>query len=81
MAEITIYTMPGCPYCARAKQLLSSKKAKFTEITVKTDEDWEKLEKLTGRETVPQIFINGKNIGGCDDLISLEKSGKLAEML
>lgn len=81
MAEITIYTMHGCPYCVRAKQLLSSKKAKFTEITVKIDEDWEKLEKLTGRETVPQIFINGKYIGGCDDLLLLEKSGKLAEML
>ncbi|HLC33314.1 MAG TPA: glutaredoxin 3 [Candidatus Nanoarchaeia archaeon] len=81
MADVTIYTIPGCPYCARAKELLKSKSAKFKEITVKSDEDWEKLEKLTGRETVPQIFIKGKHVGGCDDLLALDSKGKLAVML
>ena len=81
MAVITIYTLLGCPYCIKAKEVLKSGGAKFKEIGVKTDEDWEKLEKLTGRETVPQIFIDGKHLGGYDDLVVLEASGKLAGML
>jgi len=81
MADITIYTMPGCPYCKRAKDLLTTKKQSFKEITVATDADWAHLEKLTGRESVPQIFINGKHIGGSDDLMVLERSKKLDALL
>ena len=81
MTEIIIYTMDGCPYCIKAKQILNSKKVSFKEIKVVTDEDWEKLEKLTSQETVPQIFINGKHIGGCDNLIKLDKEKKLDKLL
>ena len=56
MSKIKIYIMDGCPYCIKAKQILNSKKVLFKEIKVVTDEDWENLEKTSGRETVPQIF-------------------------
>lgn len=81
MAEILIYTIDGCPYCKKAKELLTSKKVNFKEIKVVTDEAWEKLEILTGRETVPQIFINSKYIGGCDDIMKLDKEKKLDKLL
>jgi len=81
MAEIKIYTLTGCPFCERAKKLLTSKGAKFTEIKVDKDEDWDKMVKLTGKETAPQIFINDTYVGGCDDLMALDKSKKLDKLL
>lgn len=82
MAEIIIYTKEICPYCVRAKALLQRKKQSFTEIKV-TDEKIkeEMIKKSGGRMTVPQIFINGKPIGGCDDLYALDAEGVLDEML
>lgn len=80
--NIIIYSTSHCPYCVRAKELLKRKKASFTEILV--DNDDKKREEMiakTGRYTVPQIFINDQHIGGCDDLYSLESSGKLTELL
>ncbi|MBI3316294.1 MAG: glutaredoxin 3 [Candidatus Omnitrophica bacterium] len=76
--RVVIYTTRYCPYCHVAKDLLKAKQAEFDEIDV-TDDDAlrEKLVRMTGRETVPQIFIDGKPIGGYDDLVKLYASGKI----
>jgi len=82
MSEIIIYTKAICPYCDWAKKLLDSKNASYQEIRVDTNPDErEKMEKLSGRRTVPQIFINGQAIGGFDDLSALDKAGKLDILL
>ncbi|KTD50293.1 glutaredoxin [Legionella quinlivanii] len=82
MASIIMYSTSYCPYCVRAKQLLDSKKVSYQEIRV--DEEPGKRDEMiarSGRRTVPQIFINGQHIGGCDDLYALEDAGKLNELL
>lgn len=83
MHKIVIYSTTTCPYCVRAKDLLNRKGAKYTEYLV--DSDMSKREEMLhlsgGRRTVPQIFINDKHIGGCDDLYQLDAEGKLDEML
>ena len=82
MPQVTVYWGPHCPYCEKAKALLNRKNVSFEEFNVK--EDAAKLEEMlarSGRKTIPQIFINGKHIGGCDDLYALESEGKLDEML
>jgi glutaredoxin 3 len=82
MAEIIIYTTEICPYCVRAKQLLDRKGLDYSEIRVDNNDALRnEMIKLSGRRTVPQIFINGKSIGGCDDLYQLELSGELDKML
>lgn len=82
MTQVTIYTKPTCPYCIRAKQLLSSKGVSFTDINVAEDpEAYEQLKQRTNHKTVPQIFINEQFIGGCDDLYALESAGKLDSLL
>ena len=82
MTKIIIYTTDYCPYCQRAKALLQRKQVKFQEIKIENDEDRKILiEKSGGRKTVPQIFINDKHIGGCDDLYELERQNKLDELL
>ncbi|WP_430397721.1 glutaredoxin 3 [Ferrovibrio sp.] len=83
MAEITIYTTFLCPYCARAKALLDKKGASYNEIDVSYDQPKrEEMTRLTGgRTSVPQIWINGQHVGGCDDLYALERAGKLDPML
>ncbi len=83
MASVEIYTTMWCPYCHRAKKLLSSKGVAFTEIDVGMigTKKKEMLQRAEGRQTVPQIFINGVGIGGSDDLAALEASGKLDPML
>ena len=76
--KVVIYTAQYCPYCTAAKKLLKSKNVIFDEIDV-TDDDAmrEKLVKISGgRETVPQIFVDGRCIGGYDDLAALYQSGK-----
>ena len=80
---IVVYTKATCPYCVRAKALLAKKGAAFQEIEI-TDNPalrTEMIEKANGRTTVPQIFINGRHIGGCDDLHALEDQGKLDALL
>ncbi|KTC74323.1 glutaredoxin [Legionella birminghamensis] len=82
MANIVIYSTGYCPYCVRAKQLLDSKKVNYQEIRV--DEEPAKRDEMiarSGRRTVPQIFIDGQHIGGCDDLYTLEDAGKLDQLL
>lgn len=82
MANIDIYTKATCPYCRRAKALLNEKGAAFHEIAI--DNDAQKREEMierSGRTTVPQIFIDGRHIGGCDDLYALDAQGGLDPLL
>ena len=83
MAKIEIYTSPFCGYCHRAKRLLAERGADFTEIDVMADGEKrrEMMERAGGRRTVPQIFINGTHVGGCDDLYALDRQGGLKPML
>jgi len=83
MATIDIYTSPLCGYCHAAKRLLKSKGAKFNEIDVLMSpaRKGEMIKRANGGRTVPQIFINGKHVGGCDDLYDLERGGKLDPLL
>ncbi len=83
MAKIEIYTTPICPYCARAKGLLQDKGVAFEEIDVFMDVGQRETmrSRAGGRNTVPQIFIDGRHIGGCDDLVALERAGKLDPLL
>jgi glutaredoxin 3 len=80
---VEIYTTPICPYCLAAKRLLTKKNVSFTEIDVSTDPTLRSrmTERAGGRRTVPQIFIGGRHVGGCDDLHALDADGKLDPML
>jgi glutaredoxin 3 len=83
MPEVTIYTTMFCPFCHRAKRLLSEKGVAFHEIEVDMDAHAraEMRERAGGRNTVPQIFIDGRSIGGCDELMALERAGGLDPLL
>jgi glutaredoxin 3 len=82
MAEIIIYTTGYCPNCVRENELLKRKGQSYTEINAEDDAVREEMvAKSGGRRTVPQIFINGQHIGGCDDLYALDKAGTLAPLL
>ncbi|WP_313535092.1 glutaredoxin 3 [Sphingomonas sp.] len=83
MAKVEIYTKAFCPYCTRAKQLLTAKGADYEEydITMGGPKRAEMLERAPGRTTVPQIFIDGQHIGGSDDLAALDRKGGLDPLL
>lgn len=83
MANIVIYSGDHCPYCQRAKMLLQKKGVAFEEINVSRnpEERIAMMEKSAGRQTIPQIFINGTHIGGCDDMYALDAAGKLDALL
>jgi len=83
MPAIVIYTAPACSYCAAAKALLRRKGAVFTEISVAGAPGLraEMVERAGGSTTVPQIFIGGDHIGGCDDLYALDDAGRLDNLL
>ena len=83
MAKVEIYTTMICPYCFRAKRLLDERKATYTEIDVMMDgkKRQEMQQRAGGRTSVPQIFINGKHIGGSDELYALDRAGGLAPLL
>ncbi|KQY77108.1 MULTISPECIES: glutaredoxin 3 [unclassified Brevundimonas] len=83
MADIIIYTKPGCGYCHAAKALLDEKGADYTEIVASSDpaKKQEMIQKSGGRMTFPQIFIDGKHIGGSDDLHALDRKGALDALL
>lgn len=83
MAKVEIYTKFLCPYCARAKALLAKKGAAFEEydISMGGPKRAEMLERAPGRMTVPQIFIDGRHIGGSDELAALDRDGKLDPLL
>lgn len=79
MADIEIFTTQVCPYCVRAKRLFDKKGVSYREIDVSTDAGLREsmTARAGGRRTVPQIFIDGEHIGGCDDLYALESKGGL----
>lgn len=82
MAHVTIYTRPGCGYCARALSVLNEKGADFTEVHA--GQDMAKRQEMidrSGRSTYPQIFVGETHIGGCDDMMALERRGELDTLL
>ena len=83
MAEVVMYTRTYCGYCARAKALLEDKQVSFEEINLDAapQRRAEMIQRAQGRSTVPQIFIDGSPIGGCDDLFALESRGELDGLL
>jgi glutaredoxin 3 len=83
MSEVVMYTTAVCPFCQRAKMLLASKGVSdIKEIRVDQDPAArEQMMTLTGRRTVPQIFIGETHVGGCDDLVALNNAGKLDVLL
>ncbi len=83
MTKVEIYTTPICGYCARAKMLLDKKSVEFEEINLfqTPNRREEMMTRSGGRYTVPQIFINGNSVGGCDELYALERQGKLDTLL
>jgi glutaredoxin 3 len=83
MAKVEIYTQPWCAYCARAMTLLREKGAEFHEIEAPggSPEREESVRRSGGRTTVPQIFIDGRHVGGSDELMALERAGKLDALL
>ena len=83
VADVEIYTTPFCPYCHRAKNLLKQKGVDYTEhdVMMAFGKRAEMRDRAGGRTSVPQIFINGRHIGGSDDLIALDQKGELDPLL
>lgn len=83
MTNIVIYTKPTCPYCMRAKALLTQKGVSFEEIDIAAHPHRrdEMIARANGGYTVPQIFIGERHIGGCDDMMALEHAGELDPLL
>lgn len=83
MANVEVYSGDFCPYCVRAKKLLEKKGVKYAEYNIKRElpRQVEMLERTGGARTIPQIFINDRHIGGCDDLYALESRGQLDPLL
>ena len=83
MPDIEIYTQPWCPFCERAMHILTTKGVEFREIDAPNGSAAraEARERSGGRTSVPQIFVEGTHIGGCDDLVALDRAGKLNAML
>ena len=84
MPDVVIYTRPFCPYCARALALLKAKGAAFTEIDDASTDPQKKREmtaRANGGSTFPQIFVGDRHIGGCDDMLALDRRGELDALL
>ncbi|HJW06472.1 MAG TPA: glutaredoxin 3 [Rhodanobacter sp.] len=83
MSKIEVYSTAVCPYCVAAKNLLKSKGLEWTEVRVDADPAQREamLARSGGRRTVPQIFINDQHVGGYDDLVAADRSGRLGELL
>ena len=83
MAHVTIYTRPFCGYCARALKTLTDKGADFTEVEAGMDPALraEMIQRSNGGTTFPQIFVGDQHIGGSDDMMALDRAGKLDAML
>ncbi len=79
MADVELYTTMYCPYCSRARALLQRKGVAFVDIDIAEEPSRraEMIRRADGRTTVPQIFINGEHIGGCDDMVALDRAGEL----
>lgn len=83
MAAVTIYTRPLCPYCVNALSLLEKKGVAFEHIDAgfNAEKKAEMVQRANGARTFPQIFIGDTHIGGCDDMMALERAGKLDALL
>ncbi|WP_458071824.1 glutaredoxin 3 [Rhodanobacter sp. BL-MT-08] len=83
MSKIEVYSTAVCPYCVSAKNLLKAKGLEWTEVRIDTDPAQRDamLTRSGGRRTVPQIFINDQHVGGFDDLVAADRSGKLTQLL
>lgn len=82
MVNVVMYSTPWCGYCSRAKQLFHAKGVEFLDINVSNEpEKRREMMQKSGRRTVPQIWIEGEHVGGCDDLYALERSGRLDQKL
>jgi len=82
MNDVLMYSTRFCPYCVRARNLLETKSVKYTLLSVDESPDlWKEMENKSGRSTVPQIFIDGNPVGGCDELFALESAGQLDKLL
>ena len=83
MPTVEIYTWRACPFCIRAKALLDRKGVAYTEYAIDGDQAARQAmsEKAGGRTSVPQAFVDGQHVGGCDDLYALERSGQLDALL
>lgn len=83
MTDVLIYTKSYCPFCTRAKALFDNLGVAYEEIDLEQEEDRkeEMVKKAGGRTTVPQIFIGGKHVGGCDDAFALHAEGRLRRMI
>lgn len=82
MSKVEIYTQPGCPYCVHAVSLLRSKGVAFQEINAPHGSaEREEAIRRSGRRTMPQTFVDGKGLGGCDDLMALDRAGRLDALL
>jgi len=83
MAHIELYSGPFCPYCIRAKMLLQKRELPFTEYDIHEEPEKreEMLARANGARTIPQIFINDRHVGGCDELFALDRSGELENWL
>ncbi|ALC18146.1 Glutaredoxin, GrxC family [Desulfuromonas soudanensis] len=82
MKNVEIYTKSYCPYCSRAKELLRIKEIPYTEYDVTVDPALEEeMRRRSGRETVPEIFVEGQLIGGCSELFDLDEEGELDRLL
>ena len=80
--KVVMYSTRFCPYCMRARRLLKNKGVEFTEIAVGgKNELWTEMEQRSGRNTVPQIFINDESVGGFDDIAALNRQGELDQKL
>ncbi|NJM77385.1 MAG: glutaredoxin 3 [Acaryochloridaceae cyanobacterium RU_4_10] len=82
-AKVEIYTWATCPFCIRAKRLLSRKGVEFTEYSIDGDESARAAmaQRANGRRSVPQVFVNDRHLGGCDDIHALDAQGKLDTLL
>ena len=83
MTRVEIYTKTFCGFCWRAKQLLDGKGVEYREISVDFGGEvkQEMIQRADGKTTVPQIFIDDRHIGGCNELVALDRDGKLDELL
>lgn len=83
MSKIEVYSTAVCPYCVAAKNLLKSRGLEWVEVRIDTDavQRDAMLARSGGRRTVPQIFVNDQHVGGYDDLVAADRSGKLAQLL
>lgn len=83
MPSVEIYTKMSCSFCTRAKRLLEAKGVEYTEHAVDFGGALRQqmIERARGRSTVPQVFIGDRHVGGCDELMSLERSGELDDLL